>query len=87
MRDPVAGISAATAVFIFSGSQFQGPGEPGNQLETGSAVFFRRRGDALWSSLPMKFEGDQGNNKYYAALLPPNTFATERRGSSASKEW
>jgi len=76
MRDPVAGISAATAVFIFSGSQFQGPGEPGNQLETGSAVFFRRRGDALWSSLPMKFDGDQGNNKYYAALLPPNTFAT-----------
>jgi len=32
MRDPVTGISAATSVSIFSGNQYQGPGEPGNQL-------------------------------------------------------
>jgi hypothetical protein len=76
MRDPVAGISATTSVSIFSGNQYQGPGEPGNQLEAGSAVFFRRRGDTSWSSMPMKFDSVQGNNKYYMARLPTNTFAT-----------
>jgi hypothetical protein len=38
MRDPVSEISSATSVSIFSGNQFQGSGDPGNQLETGSAV-------------------------------------------------
>jgi hypothetical protein len=76
MRDPVAGISAGTPVLIFSGNQFQGPGEPGNQLEAGSAVFFKRRSDTLWSSVPLKFDSARGNNKYFAAALPANTFAT-----------
>ncbi len=76
MRDPVTGISAATSVSIFSGNQYQGPGEPGNQLEAGSAVFFRRRGETSWSSVPMKFDSAQANNKYYVARLPTNTFAT-----------
>ena len=76
MRDPVTGISAATSVSIFSGNQYQGPGEPGNQLEAGGAVFFRRRGETSWSSVPMKFDSAQANNKYYVARLPTNTFAT-----------
>jgi len=74
MRDPVTGISAKTRVFIFSGNQYQGTGEPGNQLEAGSAVLFKRRSDTLWSSVPMKFDSAAGNNKYYAAELPTNTF-------------
>ena len=76
MRDPVAGISAKTVVFIFSGSQYQGPGESGNQLEGGSAVLFKRHSDALWSSVPMRFDSAAGNNKYYAAALPTNAFAS-----------
>jgi len=76
MRDPVAGISATTVVSIFNGNQYQGPGEPGNQLEAGSAVLFKRRSDTLWSSVPMRFDSAEGNNKYYAAALPTNTFAT-----------
>jgi galactose oxidase len=32
MRDPVGGIFAGTAVTIVSGNQFQGAGNPGNQL-------------------------------------------------------
>ena len=74
MRDPVAGISAATNVSIFSGNQFQGPGVAGNQLEAGSAVLFKRRTDTLWSPAPMKFDSAAGNNKYFVAALPSNTF-------------
>jgi alpha-D-xyloside xylohydrolase len=74
MRDPVAGISAATGVTIFSGNQFQGTGEAGNQLEVGSAVLFKRSIDTSWSTATMTFDSTAGNNKYYVARLPPNTF-------------
>jgi alpha-D-xyloside xylohydrolase len=74
MRDPVAGIFERTGVAIFSGNQYQGPGQPGNQLETGSAVLFRRRGDTSWSSEAMRFDSAAGNNKYYVATLPASTF-------------
>jgi alpha-D-xyloside xylohydrolase len=76
MRDPMAGISATMVVFIFSGNQYQGPGEAGNQLEAGSAVFFKRHRDTSWSSVPMRFDSARGNNKYYSAALPTNVFAT-----------
>jgi hypothetical protein len=43
MRDPIGGIFAGTPVTLFSGNQFRGPGgNPGNQLQTGSALFFKR---------------------------------------------
>jgi alpha-D-xyloside xylohydrolase len=76
MRDPLTGISATTSVSIFSGSQFQGPGTAGNQLEIGSTVFFRRSGDASWSSVPLRFDSAAGNNKYYVATLPGHLFHT-----------
>lgn len=76
MRDPLAAISETTAISIFSGNQYQGPGEPGNQLEAGSTLLFKRRGDALWSSAPMRFDSAEGNNKYFAAVIPANTFAS-----------
>src|SRR3984893_5796070 len=76
MRDPLTGISATTAVSIFSGSQFQGPGTAGNQLEFGSTVFFRRSGGASWSSVPLRFDSAAGNNKYYVATLPGHLFHT-----------
>src|SRR5215469_11608822 len=69
MRDPVTSISPGSSVLIFSGNQFQGPGNAGDQLETGSTVFFRRASDIGWTALPMRFESFSGNNKYYAAIL------------------
>jgi hypothetical protein len=74
MRDPVGGIFPGTAVTICSGSQFQGGGNPGNQLQTGSTLFFKRTGDATWSSLPLIFRSASGNNKYYSTILPADTF-------------
>jgi alpha-D-xyloside xylohydrolase len=75
MRNPVARISPTTVVSISSGSQYQGSGTPGNQLEVGSAVLFKRRHDTSWSSVPMRFNSAAGNNKYYLATLPTNSFA------------
>ena len=43
MRDPVGAIVAGTAVTIITGNQFQGGGNPGNQLQTGSALFLRNQ--------------------------------------------
>jgi alpha-D-xyloside xylohydrolase len=74
MRDPLRGISGKTRVSIFSGNQFQGPGDPGNQLAIGSAVFFKRRADQRWSTVPLLFDSERGNNKYYVATLPTDSF-------------
>jgi alpha-D-xyloside xylohydrolase len=75
MRNPLTGISNESKVAIFSGSQFQGSGDAGNQLAIGSAVFFKRRHvDQAWSSVPMRFDSARGNNKYYVAELPSDRF-------------
>jgi alpha-D-xyloside xylohydrolase len=70
MRDPLESVPPTSSVSIFCGNQFQGPGEPGNQLEAGSAIFFKTTAQTAWSSLPMSFDSIRGNNKYYAAILP-----------------
>ncbi len=75
MRDPVGAIVPGTAVTIYSGNQSQGDGNPGNQLQDGSAVFFKRQPDASWTMLPMLFRVSAGNDKYYAADIPGDVFA------------
>jgi galactose oxidase len=76
MRDPVGAIVPGTAVTIFSGNQYQGGGNPGNQLQDGSAVLARRQGDANWMTIPMAFNSLADNNKYYSADLPADAFET-----------
>ena len=66
-----------TAVFLYSGNQYQGSGNPGNQLQTGSTIYYRNATNSTWSSLPMGFwyaGGASGNNKYYSNSIPANTF-------------
>src|SRR5262245_24375713 len=70
MRSPVHGVAAGASVTVYSGNQFQGTGNPGNQLQAGSAVLYRRIGDAAWTTVPMTFFAQAGNNKYYAATIP-----------------
>jgi len=76
MRDPVGGIVPGMAVTIFSGNQFQGGGTPGNQLQAGSSLFFKRASAADWASLPLLFHSASGNNKYYSATIPASTVQT-----------
>lgn len=70
MRNPLS-VNPGTPVVIFNGGQFQGAGgDPGNQFQSGSTIYYRRITDALWSSTGMTFQGINGNNKYYAGTLP-----------------
>jgi galactose oxidase len=75
MRDPAGAVVAGSAVTIISGNQFRGPGgNPGNQLQTGSAIFFKKSTGSNWTSVPMLFFREVGNNKYYSASIPANAF-------------
>jgi galactose oxidase len=74
MRSPIGPIVTGTEITICSGNQFQGNGNPGNQLQVGSAVFFRNGPAATWHSVPMDFFRQFDNEKYYTAKVPPDTF-------------
>lgn len=74
MRAPMFEIYSNTAVAIFNGNQFQGSGEVGNQLQTGSAIFYKHATGTTWTTLPMSFHSTSGNNIYYSGQIPPNTF-------------
>ena len=73
MRTPLNPM-AGTAVTIYNGSQFQGSGNPGNQLATGSTVFYKKISDVNWSSVTMGFSSTAGNNKYYVGMIPSSAF-------------
>jgi galactose oxidase len=76
MRNPVGDIVPGAAVTIYSGNQYQGGGNPGNQLEVGSAIFFKRAADVPWQTLPLLFDSALDNDKFFRAVIPPATFAT-----------
>jgi hypothetical protein len=75
MRDPVFPTTPVEAVTIWTGNQWAGGGNAGNQLQDGSTLFFRRVGDATWTPLPLLWAQTFGNNKYYSAALPTATLA------------
>ncbi len=75
MRAPIFEIYSNTAVTIFNGNQFQGAGEAGNQLQTGSTIFYKHATNSAWSSAPMLFHGTSTNNLFYSGTIPSNLFA------------
>jgi hypothetical protein len=75
MRDPVFPTDPAPTVTIFSGNQYQGGENAANQLQDGSAVFFKQATDADWQTAPMIFATVIDNNKYYSAPIPAGGFA------------
>jgi galactose oxidase len=77
MRDPVFPTDPVPTVTVISGNQFQGGGNPGNQLQVGSAVLFKRAADAAWQAAPLIFATALGNNKYYSAVIPTGAFPTD----------
>jgi len=75
MRDPVFPTSPVPQVTIITGNQFAGEGgNPGNQLQDGSALQFRRAADAAWQTVPLLFAITAGNNKYYSGKIPAGAF-------------
>jgi len=77
MRFPLTAVSSNTAVEIYNGNQFQGGGNPGNQLGIGSAVIYKVSTNSVWTELPMNFvvQGTvNANNKFFGATIPAGTF-------------
>jgi galactose oxidase len=74
MLDPVGAIVPGADVTVITGNQFQGGGNPGNQLQDGSLLFVRRPGDPAWTPRPMTFLRTEGNNKYYRGGIPSGAF-------------
>ena len=75
MRSPVFPTKLKTPVTIFSGNQFAGGDKAANQLQDGSVVKYRRTTDSTWKSVPMVFDKQIGNNKYFRADIPITEFA------------
>src|SRR5439155_8487533 len=59
MRGPVHGIVAGTNVLVYSGNQFQGTGNPGNQLQAGSAGLSQPRRHAASHAVPLTIFADK----------------------------
>jgi glycosidase len=70
MRNPFTAIFSNSPVALYTGNQFQGGGNPGNQLQTGSTIFYKKSADTSWSALSMAFYMQSGNNKYYSNSIP-----------------
>ncbi len=75
MRTPYLAIFTNTAVTLFSGNQFQGGGNAGDQVQTGSMIYYKAATGTVWQSVPMLFHSTTGNNKYYSGVIPPGQFA------------
>ena len=76
MRDPIFPTDPVSAITVFSGSQYQGDGNPGNQLQDSSAVMFKQTTDTAWTKAPMAFATAINNNKYFSATIPVGAFET-----------
>jgi len=74
MRSPLTAIEEGTAVTLFLGNQFQGPGVTGEQTQSGSAVLVRKAGDPTFTALPMQFHSAVENKQYFTAVIPAGTF-------------
>lgn len=72
MRNPLTAIFSNTPVALYTGNQFQNGTGAGNQLQTGSTVFYKKATDSSWNSAGMTFYTQSGNNKYYSAGIPAN---------------
>lgn len=77
MRTPVGPIVPGIVVTITAGNKYKGDDNPGNQLQDGSQVFFRRRprhghADKSWTASPMVLlpdRVDSGDNRYSSAKI------------------
>ncbi len=72
MRNPEFEIGTNSSVLIYSGNQYQGSGNPGNQ--TGGTLYYKAASATAWSSVNLGFDNQTGNNKYWRASFNTNGF-------------
>ena len=74
MRVPSGPVVPGTYLSLITGNQFRGPGgNPGDQLQVGSAAFVRTAGTAAFTEVSLEFLLEDGPNKYFQARwrVPP----------------
>ena len=64
---------ASNTVTIYSGNQYAGEGNAGDQ--TGGTIHYRLQGMGVWSSTGMVYDSASGNNKYWRGAIPAGTFS------------
>ncbi len=79
MRHPAGPLPPETEVTFFTGNQFRGGPDEGDQQEKGSLLFWRPDTEAEWRPVPMRFFREVGNNKYYRASIQLSSFPEETR--------
>ena len=75
MRSPEFEIGTDTTVTIYSGNQYQGSGDPGNQ--TGGFLYYKTVSANAWSSVALSFDSQNGNNKYWRASFSTSAFGAD----------
>ena len=75
MRNPEFEIGTSTAVTIYSGNQYQGSGNPGNQ--TGGMLYYKAAGATAWASAALGYDSTSGNNKYWRASFNTSVFGVD----------
>jgi len=74
MRNPGNAPATNETVYVYSGNQFQGAGNTGNQ--TGGTLYHRLSGGGGWSSSALAFDTQNGNNKYWVGDIAGDTYAS-----------
>lgn len=69
MRLPATLAKTDEAVFFYNGTYAT------SFDQSGGAFYYRRRGDATWSSQSLSYDQQSGNNKYWKATLPASAYA------------
>ncbi len=73
MRNPPTnGVPTNTAIHFYSGVQTGGTGNACNQ--SGMAVIHRLKGAGAWATNTASFDSGNGNNAYWIANIPTNTY-------------
>ena len=75
MRNPEFEIGTSTTVTVYSGNQFQGNGNPGNQ--TGGSLYYKAASATTWTAAALVFDSQNNNNKYWRASFSTSAFGTD----------
>ena len=75
MRNPEFEIGPGTTVTVYSGNQFQGSGNPGNQ--TGGFLYYKAASATAWTSAALGYDSQNGNNKYWRASFNTSAFGAD----------
>ena len=70
MRSPVFPVASSSPVAVRTGNQFAGPVTQATSSRRAAPCPIGYTPSAAWTSAPMLFDSQGGNNKYYSSSIP-----------------